>query len=171
MTETSTPTVTPTPTFVLRLNAGGGSYTDVRGNLWLADQAYASGSWGYVEGQKYSYAVPINGTDDDKLYQSEHYWTDGGSYLVDLPNGNYSITLKFAEIYPGGYGGSRRFGVRAEGVFVLTSVDMFTESGGRYNALDKQFTIIVADGQLNLDFVKDLGAPQINAIAIETAGP
>ena len=71
-TPTATPTFTPTPTptFVLRINAGGAAYTDSQGKIWQADQAYASGTWGYVDGQKYSYAVPISNTIEDKIYQS-----------------------------------------------------------------------------------------------------
>jgi hypothetical protein len=168
-TDTATPTPTPTP---LLVNAGGASYTDTSGRLWQADQAYTAGGWGYVGGQKYSYAIPINGTDDDKLYQSEHYWNESGSYIFDVPNGTYRITLKFAEIYYGSYAGSRRFGVRIEDIYVITRLDIYFESGGRYNALDREFVITVSDGQLNLDFVKDeIGSPKINAIAIESYRP
>ena len=154
-----------------RVNAGGPAYTDSSGNGWQADKVYAAGSWGYIAGQKYSYAVPINNTGDGKLYQSEHYWPEGGSYLFDLDNGTYMVTLKFAEIYPSSYAGSRRFSVRAEDIYVITGLDVFVESGGLYTALDRQFLISVADGQLNLDFVKDAGSPKVNAIEIAWAGP
>jgi peptidoglycan/xylan/chitin deacetylase (PgdA/CDA1 family) len=166
-TATFTPTPTPTPTFALYINTGGASYTDSMGKTWQADQEYTPGGWGYIGGQKYSYAVPISDTLDDKLYQSEHYWQDGGSYITTLPNATYRVTLKFAEIYPGAYSGSRVFSVRAEDAFVLTGLDVFTQAGGRYIALDKQFLVTVSDGQLNLDFIKDAGSPKINAIAIE----
>jgi len=170
-TATNTPTVTPTPTFVVRVNAGGPVYSDSGANTWQADKVYAAGSWGYIDGQKFSYAVPINNTSESKLYQSEHYWPDGGGYLFDVANGTYRVTLKLAEIYSSSYAGSRRFSVRAEDVYVITGIDVFIESGGLYTALDKQFLITVADGQLNLDFVKDVGNPAINAIEVAWAGP
>jgi hypothetical protein len=156
---------------VLRINAGGGSYVDSAGDAWQADQAYAFGTWGFTGGQTYKYAVPITGTIDDVLYQSEHYWAEGGSYIIDVPDGLYQVTLKFAEIFYGSYAGSRRFGVRAEDAFVITSFDLFMEAGGRYIALDRQFVIQVMDGQLNLEFVRDIGSPKVNAIEVKWAGP
>lgn len=171
-TPTFTPTATPTPLpFSLRINAGGAEYVDTFGRTWLADQEYKPGGWGYIGGARYSYAIPISGTEDDRLYQSEHYWNSAGSYIIDAPNGMYRLTLKFAEIYTGAYAGSRRFSVRAEDAFVITSLDIFSASGGRYIALDREFIIVVNDGQLNLDFVGEQGSPKVNAIAVESYFP
>lgn len=170
-TPTNTATPTPTPTFAVRINVGGSSFTDGQGNLWQADKAYAGDGWGYIGGQTYSYAVPIAGTEDDRLYQSEHYWSNGGSYWIDLPPGVYQVTLKFAEIFYGAFAYSRVFGVRAEDAFVLPSLNIYIETGGRYIALDKQFVIDVSDGQLTLDFVKSAGSPKVNAIEVRSYAP
>ena len=44
--------------------------------------------------------IAIANTDDDTLYQDERYWSAGGSYRFDVPNGDYIVDIKLAEIYP-----------------------------------------------------------------------
>jgi len=177
-TATATPTPTPTPTFAVRVNCAGSAYTDVSGQAWSPDQPYATGSWGYVGGQQYSVTSTISGTVDDPLYQSERYWSSACAqagecaYAFDgVPSGTYSVTLKFAELYYTS-ANQRRFEIRAEGIAFITDLDVVAQAPGRYTALDRSFLVAVSDGQLNLDFIRHVGAPKINAIAVVPApGP
>ncbi len=95
-TPTNTPTITPTPTpYLQRVNAGGATFTDGSGQVWAADKAFATGSWGYSAGTAKSSTAAVTGTEDDFLYQK--YREIAGEYKFTVPNGVYEVTLKFAE--------------------------------------------------------------------------
>jgi len=64
------------PGYTQRVNCGGGSYTDTMARVWVADQEYESGSFGYVGGSTYQSTSDIIGTNDDTLYQTMRVvWT------------------------------------------------------------------------------------------------
>jgi len=50
----------------IRVNCGGASYTDSKGQVWAAD-------YGFNSGGVYSTASSISGTSDQKLYQTARY--------------------------------------------------------------------------------------------------
>ncbi len=151
--------------FQLRLNAGGNAYTDGNGNIWNADQAYMPGSWGYVNidtSKTWATTADIANTDDDPLYQTERW--GNFSYQFDLPNGNYTVALKFAELYwhaPG----KRIFDVRIEGTTVIDDWDMYADIGYR-TAASKIFAVNVSDNQLNIDFQASVDSAKVSAIEI-----
>jgi alpha-N-arabinofuranosidase len=93
--------------------------------------------------------VPIDGTEDDRLYQSCRYDLDG--YDLLLPNGTYRATLKFCEPHFSERG-KRVFDVRLQGQTVLQDFDIFAEAG-QFNACDKAFDVVVTDGVLKLTIV------------------
>lgn len=174
-THTATPTPTPPsgawcPSGVqVRADSGASAaYTDSQGFTWLADQAYAAGVtlWGYTAGgAAYNTTSAIRNTGDPRLYQSERWWSESGGYRFDLPNGYYSVTLKFAEIYPYTTLGGRVFDVRMEGATVTANLDVMKQAG-HYGAYDLTALAYVADGALNVDFVKKAGNPAVNALAV-----
>jgi|GEM_PF-1915175 len=165
---THTPTPTPPPLDV-RINAGGPAYRDTGGQLWLADQEYQPGGWGYVgASQTYSTTNGIDGTDDDPLYQTERYYVS--EYRFDALPGTYSVTLKFAEIYYATNPGQRVFSVNAEGQTVISGLDVVAQAGGRYKALDRSFTVNVTDYQLNLEFIASAGPAALNALHVKYMG-
>ncbi len=151
------PNPEPNPTNIIRINAGGDAYTDVNGNLWSADQ-YFSG------GRKYSTKADIAKTEDDKLYQTER-WTKNLSYVIPVSNGDYKVTVKFAELYWDSTN-KRSFDLSAEGKLVIDDLDIFTAAGGKNTALDKSFDITVSDGSLNLDFLTNSDNAKLAAIEI-----
>ncbi len=154
----------------LRVNAGGGAYTDSLGNSWSADQAYTSGSWGFY-GDDLSVdrgtGHAICGTVDDRIYQTERYRLDG--YRFDLDDGTYTVILHFAETWLGGPD-RRIFDVSIEGATVLDDLDIFSEIG-QSTVLKQIFRgVVVTGGQLNIDFASSVEAPLINGIEIFAAG-
>jgi hypothetical protein len=163
-TLTPTPTGTPPTSYTRRVNAGGAAYTDGQGQQWQADQQYSAGGWGYSGGKTHSVSNSIANTMDFPLYQAERYFEGSGAYAFTVPNGVYSVTLKFAELYVTG-AGQRIFNVKLEGLTVLPAFDVFALAGGRYIAYDRHFAVTVTDGVLNVDF--DWNAPQICAIEIK----
>ncbi|HXC64469.1 MAG TPA: malectin domain-containing carbohydrate-binding protein, partial [bacterium] len=149
-TATNSPTLTDTPTasftplpgsFSLPLSvAATQPYTDSQGVVWGPDKAYNPGSFGYLSpGQAFTAAgSPISGTQDPALYQK---WREAPvlEYKVDLPNGNYSVTLKWAELeYQGP--GQRVFDVLAQGVTVVAGLDVAAVAG-LAAALDQSFNV------------------------------
>jgi trimeric autotransporter adhesin len=87
-----------------------------------------------------------------------------------VPNGTYTVVLKFAEVSFNSAGG-RRFNVSINNSPVLTDFDIFAAAGGEFTAIDKSFTVSVTNGQLAIQF--STGAanlPMVNGIDIEQGG-
>lgn len=106
----------------------------------------------------------IAGTEDDPLYQTVRY--DVGAYRFDLPNGRYTVTLKFCEPHYTEKN-QRVFGVKLQGQRVIESLDIIRQVG-RNQALDFTFRdVLVRDGRLLIEFVYQVEFPCIAAIAIE----
>ena len=116
---------------VFRLNCGavGWDYTDPRGNFWLQDEPYAQNNrWGYVNGANFVEGTPT-GTDIVPVYQTQRRGLNNLKYVVDLPNGNYQVTLHFIEtVYSAP--GQRVFDVALQGTVVLDNLDVFSRAGG-----------------------------------------
>jgi YVTN family beta-propeller protein len=156
-----------TPTTAIRVNTGGGQYTDAAGQVWAAD-------FGFNTGSVVNVSNAIAGTADPDLYRSERWDPPTGAELAygfTVPNGTYTVKLHFAETWNGGQAvGSRIFDVLLENQLVLDNLDIFAEVGG-YAALVKTFQATVADGQLNINFTHGTADdPQIGAIEILSTG-
>ncbi|MBF9223861.1 beta galactosidase jelly roll domain-containing protein [Hymenobacter sp. BT662] len=83
------------------------TFTDAKlSQVWLPEQAYAPGGWGYVGGKPF--ALPgtgrlpygsdrnILGTDYDALYETQRVGLT--QFRADVPAGDYEVTLHFAEL-------------------------------------------------------------------------
>jgi hypothetical protein len=149
--EGTAPEPTPEP---VKINAGGKASGD-----FSADVHFAGGG-------VYGTAAAIAGTADDAVYQTERFGNFG--YAVDVANGAYEVTLKFAEIFFGA-AGKRLFDVKAEGKLVLNDLDVFKAAGGKNVALDRTITVNVSDGELNLDFVSVRNNAKLSGIEIVRA--
>jgi len=74
--------------------------------VWLPEQEYKPGSWGYVGGRVYalkgggrqSFGTDknIEGSDDDPVYQTQRVGLN--SFNFDVADGEYELTLHFAEL-------------------------------------------------------------------------
>ncbi|MCC3160050.1 DUF4982 domain-containing protein [Hymenobacter sp. 15J16-1T3B] len=79
---------------------------EARQQVWLPEQAYQPGGWGYVGGQVYRQAgngqLPygssrnILGTEYDAVYQTQRVGLQ--QFRLDVPAGQYEVTLHFAEL-------------------------------------------------------------------------
>ena len=149
-----------------RINAGGGRYTDSRGQVWQADQDFNTGS-------TFTTTTPIAGTSDPALYQSERYDPSGApelQYSLPVPNGVYRVNLYFAEIYGGTQSvGARVFDVVVEDTLVFDNLDIFAEVGGA-TALIKGVEVEVTDGVLDLHFLHEVQNPKVMAIEVLPVG-
>jgi hypothetical protein len=149
-------TITLVPGGVIRVNAGGPSYTDAQGRVWTADT-------GFTGGNMYSVGSAIAGTSTPVIYQSERY--GAATYQFAVLNGNYTVNLKFAELYytqPG----SRMFNVAINGQQVLANFDVVGAAGSGLKAVDRAFAVNVTTGQIVIQLTAVQSDPTINAIEI-----
>lgn len=154
-------------TVVTAINAGGNDYTASDGTEYVADTSYTGGL-------TYATEDPIADTSDDLLYQSERY--GDFSYEIPIENGEYRVTLQFAEIYWGGNGngggdGSHVFDTSIEGQQVLSSFDIHQQVG-HDRAFDVRNVTTVTDGALTIRFSTIQDNAKVSAIVVENAtGP
>jgi hypothetical protein len=152
-----------------RLNAGSAtSYTDSAGNVWLADRAYVAGSYGFVPSPGFTWVSSntVTNTPDPTLYRTNHHDATF-EYRFDVPNGNYQVRLKFAEVYPPDFAANHRvFNVSIENTAVLQNFDVFVAAGGANIATDRIFNASVTDGQLNVVFTGVINHAELNAIEV-----
>lgn len=75
------------------------------------------------------------------------------------------VRLYFAELYVENPG-ERIFDVSLEGNIVLDDFDIFAATGGMYKGTMKSFQVSVEDGNLDVDFLRGVQQPKVNAIEI-----
>lgn len=158
-TPTPAPAAPTTTAFTpIRVNTGGPSFTDSMGQVWSADTGYSSGT-------TYATTSSIANTTAAKLYQSERYQSGGLSYTFAVPNGTYTVNLKFAEIWFT-QKGQRVFNASINGQQVLSNFDIIAAAGTAYRAIDKPSTVNVTTGQIVIQFTSVIENPKVNAIEI-----
>lgn len=162
----------------------------VRGTLWVAEQPYRAGSWGYIGGKVYRTlirrgSVPasdaeILGTDNDPIYQTRREGIE--EFRADVPDGSYSVYLHFAELNtieprPGlvyNLGNDalhealrpRIFDIEINDCKVADALNI-AETYGTLRAVCRKFEVIVRDGQgLRIRFRPIEGEAAVNAIRI-----
>jgi hypothetical protein len=144
------------PVAAFAVNAGGGQYTDTAGNVFKADTDYSGGA-------TYSTTASIIGTANGALYQTQRY--GNFSYNIPLANGNYNVTLKFAELYFTA-AGQRVFDVSMQGQQVITNLDVYSKVGENA-AYDVTIPVSVTNGVLSITFTTVANNAIVNAIEVE----
>ena len=152
----------------LGLNSGGGAYTSVGGEPWLADRAYtAANQAGYIQQPKKTASTrsAIGGTLDDPLYQDARI-SPMTYRITGLPPAVYKLELKFAEIQNKSPG-QRQFDVIVNGSPYLIAFDIVALAG-RDNALDRTTLVSPVDGEITVQLAKrqSQGEPILNAIRV-----
>jgi Malectin domain/Bacterial TSP3 repeat len=141
---------------VLAVNAGGQAYTATDGTAYQADKGFRGGT-------TRTKTVAIAGTPDAKLYQSER--AGAFSYAIPVANGNYVVTLQFAELTYAAVG-RRLFDVLIEGKLVLDNLDLYA-TVGRYAAYDVTLPVTINDGVLDITFRIYVAEATVSAIVVE----
>jgi hypothetical protein len=137
------------------------SYIAADGTVYQADQWFtASATAGRGD--------PITGTVDQPLYQNERFGTF--SYAIPVPApGTYDVVLHFTEVWWTA-AGMRLFDVVAEGQPIITGLDIFAVTGGRYRALERRVSVTVSGATLDLDFITRADNALVSAIRVERSG-
>ena len=157
---------------------------------WIPEQEYKPGSWGFIGGTSYRRKtgfgtmlgsdIDIHGTDMNPIFQTQRVGIK--SFKADVPNGEYSIYLYWAElesdkerealVYNLGadseqtFAGNRSFGISINGTTVSDDFNVARDYGYA-RAVIKKFVITVKDGKgVSVDFHKKEGEPILNAIRI-----
>jgi hypothetical protein len=171
---------------LLRINAFGPQVAATDGGpAWLADGEGAANSpylvqtndRGDVQGFSGDAATIPDGVPQavlDTARSSDNPF----SYQIPVTdlegNGNYTVTLHFAELFAGNQtAGERSFDVSIEGqtLGVLDNVDPSALSGGGGNAASVTYNVAVTDGVLDIGFTQDIADnPIVNAIEVATFG-
>ncbi|MDZ8055514.1 MAG: malectin domain-containing carbohydrate-binding protein [Aulosira sp. ZfuVER01] len=142
---------------IVRINAGGDTYTDISGNVWAKDANYTSGN-------TYGTNKPISGSSDPLLYQTER-WGQQFSYNIPISSsGTYTVNLDFAEIFWSNPG-QRVFDVNIEGASVIKNLDIVAQAGVN-TALRKSVDVQVTDGLLNIDFLASVDNAKVSDIEV-----
>ena len=157
---------------------------------WIPEQEYKPGSWGFIGGTSYRRKtgfgtmlgsdIDIHGTDMNPIFQTQRVGIK--SFKADVPNGEYSVYLHWAElesdkerealVYNLGadseqtFAGNRSFGISINGTTVSDDFNVARDYGYT-RAVIKKFVITVKDGKgVSVDFHKKEGEPILNAIRI-----
>ena len=152
----------------IAINVGSNAdFIDDTGLIWIADQAYAAGKWGFVgEASKRIYSQPpdrnIHGTKSDPLFQT--MIEAASRYRLDVPAGEYEVELLFAET---GFDqpGKRVFDVSLNGKRVLESLDL-ARLAGRNVSVRRQFTTSVATDGIAVEFTRRTGEPVLSGVRV-----
>jgi len=146
----------------IRIDCGGGSYTDSNGQIWQADAGYNSGRTATV-------SVSVAGTTDPKLYQSNRYAGANNKPLIysfPVATGLYHVNLYFAETNPTLQRvGARVFNVKMEGDVIFPNLDIFAAAGAN-TALVKGADVMASDGQMTIELDSVVQSAEISAIEI-----
>jgi len=146
----------------IRVNCGGPSYPDSRGQVWQADYGFSGGTAG-------SKSASIAGIPDPQLDQTSRVNNTSAIPLVytfPVANGSYHVNLHFAEISSRfEQVGARVFNVKIQGTVVFKNLDIYATAGANL-ALIEGADIPVNSGSLNIEFENLVGYAKVDAIEI-----
>lgn len=156
-----------------RINCGGmkvsGAPIPWEKDMQIEPSSYlSSGSGNYTTGSLSWSGINVTGA-PDSLFGGQRYQPSYASPLkwnFPVDSGWYEVRLYFA-VKNGSQGsamGERAFSVDIEGARVLANYDIYADAA--LSATVKSFMARVDDGALNIDFVREIGNPQVNAVEI-----
>jgi beta-galactosidase len=151
----------------IAVNVGSNAqFIDESKTVWLADQPYTKGSFGFIGNDAPAVYGSQNdknvlNTPDDPLFQTMQEGLT--AYRFDVPAGDYEVELKFAETKVE-KAGQRVFDVKINHQTMLEKLDLVKETGFQ-QAFVKRFQISTAGG-IVIDFAAIQGKPILSAIRV-----
>lgn len=165
-------------------------FADEEQQLWIPDQVYRESGWGHTGGK--SFTIPgsgrlpygtdknIAGTFDDPVYQTQQMGIR--KYQLDLPPGEYELTLHFAELLGGQVkelpynlsdadriepNGKRVFNVYVNGRLWLDNFDIIAQYGPAVAVVKTTRVIVTNNKGIEIDFKPIEGEPVLNALQVK----
>lgn len=151
----------------IAINVGSNAdYIDNDNTVWLADQAYIKGWWGFFgDKAKWVYSestdADVLGTIDDPLFQTRVEGLTG--YRVDVPDGDYTVELMFAETKFDA-AGKRVFDISINGRQVAALLDL-AKQAGRNRAMVNKYNVAAQNG-ITITFTPHTGDPVLSGIRV-----
>lgn len=175
--------VVPAEQILFRINAGGQLVSGLNGAPnwnsnntngafsgvgYSVNQGSSNDANFYFENKDSSIPTYIDEITFSEIFGKEREATEPGNMVFSIPlsPGNYKVNL-----YMGNSSlatsnlGNRVFDIKLENNIVKSNFDLIQEFGQAVAGME-QFTVYVADGILEIDFIKKIGNPQVNAIEI-----
>ena len=162
----------------------------IKSQVWIPEQEYTAGSWGYLGGKPYrpktrhgslpSSELDIIDTEDDPIYQTQREGIE--KFKLDVPNGKYVVSLYWAElesdiehenlVYNLGDDkvsesvSKRIFNVLINDNYIEKNLNL-TDQFGAEKAISKKYEVMVINGEgINIDFESIVGTPVLNALRV-----
>lgn len=176
----------------LNVNLGTNRYFEEKDGaiIWIPEQEYRPGSWGYVGGEAYrpktnfgslpAADINILGTDLDPLFQTQRVGLE--SFKADLPNGKYAVYFYWADLNKKDKGEilaynlgndiihndveKRIFDVFINSQKVLKGYDIPNQIGLERAIVKKVLVDVIDNNGLTIDFKTVEGKTILNAIRI-----
>jgi beta-galactosidase len=150
---------------LVAVNAGSDyAYVDDAGVVWEADRAWERGGWGFVGGVPGRTHHRISSTEDDPLLQPSREGMD--AYRFDVPDGVYEVEIALAERDRRIAAGDRVFSVVANGIEIITDLDLVANVG-HFAAVRRKAIVEVINGEgIEIGFSASAGKPLVAAILI-----
>lgn len=144
------------------VNVGGPAHTGIEGTGYAAEAGISGGTIGRME--------TVKGSQDPELYRT--YRRGDIEIAQPIANGSYDITFHFAEPDPV-EGGARVFDAFAEGKRVIDDLDVMLFRDGKVESALTVTTpgVVIADGELNIDFEASAGEPLLSALVVVPRQP
>jgi beta-galactosidase len=163
---------------------------ETRHRIWLPDQPYSKGSWGYIGGvpyakedhghQPFGTDKDIIGTSMNPIYQTQRIGLEG--YKLDVPDGKYEVVMHFAELvgsemttvlpynllssYKKSAKEDRIFNIYLHGHLIANHLDLPNQFGPA-RAVRKKATVIIKNNKgIYLQFKAIEGRPVLNALEV-----
>lgn len=158
-------------------------------NIWMPDKGYQTGNFGHIDGDDYTHYPNmlawegiregvdqnIKGTPNDPVFQT--FLTGISAYKVDVPEGEYEVTLLFAEPFskeqrksdPINTGadsnGARIFDVSVNGATVFEHLDLSAQFGS--SVAVKRAVYVKTKGGIQVRLHPIKGKPVLNGLKIK----
>lgn len=158
--------------------------------LWIPEQEYVTGAWGYIGGRAYrkktrfgeqpASDLNILGTTDDPVFQTMREGIE--KFKFDVPDGLYTLSFYWSELYTNKAPNSvvynlgddameekldkRVFNVEVNELMLIQNFDIAREFGENI-AVVKKFQVVVKEGKgITINFSPIEGEPILNAIRV-----
>jgi beta-galactosidase len=152
------------PFTTLGVNAGSKAQVADENGLWIGDQAYAPGGFGFVGGTptQFDKDLAITNTAETPLYFT--FRSGMSAYRFDVPDGAYDVTLMFAE--PSAKPGERVFGVSVNGAALASRLDLSATYGIARAATYTTSVSATGGAGITVNFTPIQGQAIVNAIRV-----
>lgn len=158
----------------IAINVGSYCYfieTDNVDYLWMPDQAYKKGGFGYVGGDYLRFKskrrnnigtnVSVKGTENDPIYQTQIIGIE--AYKFDVPKGTYELSLSLAELKSRG---ENRMDILVNNKKIWENLNL-KKTYGKDRGVTKRFLISVDnDNGISVDFKPLKGKTRLSGIKL-----